>query len=437
MKAFYVYWAATGLGLGLSVTAACSSANSGNDFGNGGSAATAATGGTGANGTGGADSGIAFDSGTPESGGPTDASACSKLTAKTELELKPVDIIFVVDNSCSMDKESQAIEQNINTNFAQIISASGIDYRVVMISQHSPSTKTIGAYYGICVGAPLGGSLCPITEVKAPTNNPPLYHAYDKLYVNSHDTLCRLLEWYDQPDRYNLAPGGYKDYLRTEAFKIFVSFTDDGISCSYGGKTYNDSNSVSGGTNVGQQWDADILARDPAMFGTVADRNYAFYSVIGIGSNPANPNKSWSPTDPINTTECTTAVDPGTGYQQISNMTGGLKFPVCEGSGFDVVFSELAKGVIKGAKIACEFDVPEAPKGKEIDLSSVGVGFTPGTGGPQQKFNQVANQAACTPTSFYIEAGKIRLCQAACLVVQNDTAGQLDVLIDCLKDIPK
>ncbi len=436
MKGMYAGWAIAGLGLGFAVTAACSSANS-NDFGNGtgGSGASAATGGTGAVGTGGADSGIAFDSGAADSGGPTDASACGKLTAKAELELKPVDIIFVVDNSCSMDKESQAIEQNINTNFAQIISASGIDYRVVMISQHSPSTKSISGYYGICVGAPLGGSLCPITEVTQPTNNPPLFHYYDKLYVNSHDSLCRLLEWYDQPDRYSLAPGGYKDYLRTNAFKIFVSFTDDGISCTYNGKTYNDSNSVAGGTTAGQQWDADLLARDPAMFGSVADRNYSFYSVIGIGANPANPNKSWGPTDPITTSECTTAVDPGTGYQQLSNMTGGLKFPVCEGTGFDTVFSELAKGVIKGATIACDFKVPDPPEGKEIDLTSVGVGFT--HGGGQEKFNQVANLGACTPKSFYIEADRIKLCPDTCTVVQNATDGKLDVLIDCLKDIPK
>src|SRR5690606_34903046 len=118
--------------------------------------------------------------------------------------------------------------------------------------------------------------------------------------------------------------------------------TDDGVSCSAGSWSYNDGNNAGSGQTAGQQFDADLLARDPAMFGSADQRNYVWYSIVGLGANPNNPNKSWDPSEPITTSECSTAADPGTGYQALSILTGGLRFPVCEGQGFDVVFQEIA-----------------------------------------------------------------------------------------------
>ncbi|MGQ0505643.1 MAG: hypothetical protein ACT4TC_10010, partial [Myxococcaceae bacterium] len=53
---------------------------------------------------------------------------------------RPVDIIFVIDNSGSMTSEIQEVERNINVNFAQIIQASGVDYRVILIAKHGSAT---------------------------------------------------------------------------------------------------------------------------------------------------------------------------------------------------------------------------------------------------------------------------------------------------------
>ncbi|HMR75821.1 MAG TPA: hypothetical protein PKD61_11930, partial [Polyangiaceae bacterium] len=351
---------------------------------------------------------------------------CDRQKFAAKLEKKPVDVVFILDNSCSMTDEILAIQNNINQNFAQIIAASGVDYRVVFIAEQGPANPD----ESICIGPPLGGTSCPVSANQTPVNNPPIFYHYDNNDVESHDSWCKMMDWYDKPDRYNLAATGWREWLRTEAFKAFVEITDDGISCSRGQWSYNDSDQVGPGTSAAQQFDQDLLARDPAQFGTAADRNYVWYSIIGIGPNPGSSDKSWAPTDPVNTSKCSTAPGPGTGYQALSNLTGGIKFPVCEGQGFDVVFQEIAKGVIKSATIACEFNVPAPPQGQELDLKSLTVEFTPQAGSPV-KFGQVDNLAACTPNSFYIETDKIKLCPDSCTTVQGAENAELQILALC------
>ena len=187
---------------------------------------------------------------------------------------------------------------------------------------------------------------------------------------------------------------------------------------------------MAAGQTAAQKFDADLLARDPAQFGTATDRNYVWYSIVGVAPNSGNPNKSYGPGDPVTPSKCSTAPGPGTGYQWLSNMTGGIKFPVCEGQGFDVVFQEIAKGVIKSAAIACEFDLPKPPEGKEIDPATITVEFTP-QGGTATKFTQVQNAAACSASAFYIEGTKIKLCPQACTAVQGSPNADLQILALC------
>ncbi len=421
-------YAACGALIGSALTAACGAdgGTAGNFAGAGGSAASSGNGGSAnAAASGGNGAGINFDAGSNDGAINPDA-ACDlqKFTAK--LEKKPVDVIFILDNSCSMTDEIIAIQNNINTNFAQIIQNSGVDYRVIFIAEQGPANPDESS----CIGPPLGGTKCPVAANQPPVNNPPVFFHYDNNDVESHDSLCKMIDWYDKPDRYNLAPAGWSQWLRKEAFKAFVEITDDGISCTRGQWSYNDSDQVAAGQTAAQKFDLDIMARDPAQFGSITDRNYVWYSIIGIGANPNSPDKSWGPTDAVTTSKCSTAPGPGTGYQWLSNMTGGIKFPVCEGQGFDVVFQEIAKGVIKSASIACEFNMPTPPVGKEIDPKSLTVEFTPQNGAPI-KFTQVDNAAACAPNAFYIEADKIKLCPGACTTVQGSPNADLQILALC------
>ena len=80
--------------------------------------------------------------------------ACTSATAAAVLERLPADIIWVVDNSSSMDQEIENVKAGINA-FAGFIETSGIDYRVIMLSKRGMGAS--GTRYSICVPPPLAG----------------------------------------------------------------------------------------------------------------------------------------------------------------------------------------------------------------------------------------------------------------------------------------
>ena len=366
----------------------------------------------------------------------TEDSACAQQAAEATLVKKPVDVIITIDNSGSMGQEIKGVQDNINVNFAQILQLSGVDYRVIMVTEHGPLSPE-----SVCIEAPLsgipqGGCNSP---PGAPVNNSPIFFHYDFHQVSSHDALCKLLDRYAVPDDHNFAPMGYQQWLRPEAFKAFLMVTDDGVSCtsSTGKGNFNDGDNASAGATVATNWDIALTTMDPVQFGTPDKRNYIVYSLVALVEKDAN-NKAlpWLPTDPITTQECPTAADPGTGYQGLSNLTSGLKFPLCSPSFYDTMFNEIAKGVIEGAKLNCEFEIPEPPDNLEIDLESVIVEFTPSNGPPVQ-FEQVASENECADGKFYIDeqANLIKLCPETCKQVEGDDQGKIQVLFGCKGDV--
>ncbi|MBK7581763.1 MAG: hypothetical protein IPI67_16335 [Myxococcales bacterium] len=463
----YAGYASAGLILGAALASACSASDSGSGPGGGagvgGTNGTGATGGTGAGGAAGTGGGAATDGGGTGGGLNLDGglndgkidpdAACDLQKYQATVTKQPMDIIFVVDNSCSMSNEMVGVQNNINTNFAQIIAQSGIDFRVIVIGEHGPAVGD----QSLCIGPPLGGKPCTgVTANTAPGNNPPVFYQYDHDDVESWDSWCKMMDWYNKPDRYNLAPNGWTEWLRKEAFKTFVEVTDDQAnctlptssstyypSCSSPGSPlcYSDGNSASTGQSAAQQFDKELLALDPVQFGTAQARNYVWHSVVGIAKNPNNTTGLYEPTDPITLTECSTAVQAGTGYQALSILTGGLRYPVCEGLGFDVLFKKIAEGVIKGAKIQCDFPMPDPPAGKELDPKTIQIEYTPSAGGSSEKFSQVADATACKPGAFYIipggdaggdaGGGSLVLCADTCTKVQGDNQANIEIVALC------
>ncbi len=334
--------------------------------------------------------------------------ACASVSAKASLTKKPVDIIFVIDNSSSMEEEIQGVQDNINASFADIIRKSGLDYRVIMVTQHG----SVGVYR-VCIKAPLSGTSCaPVPW--GPVFNPPIFYHYSTL-VDSYNSLDALIKTYDgsRGDEYSLAPHGWAAWLRPEAFKVFVELTDDNarmLSAS--------------------SFDKNLLAMVPNQFGTAANRNYVWHSIVGVAAN-TNPKDPWLPSVPVVASKCLTAENSGSVYQELSILTGGLRFPLCDTTSYDSIFNSIAQGVVSGAKIACDFPLPPPPAGEVINLNTVLVTYTPMGIGTPETFRQVSAMNQCTAGAFYIEKNRIYLCPNTCQQVQQDNQAALSILFDC------
>lgn len=392
---------------------------------------TAASGGNGQTGPGAFSGGGGIGGFVENAGGGLDQdAACVATSAEATLERKPVDIVFLIDNSGSMGDHIESVQKNINDNFAAIIGASAVDYRVIMLTEHGPLVDE-----SVCIAAPLSATDCnPAPE--QPGQNPPTFHHYS-IPLSSHNSWCLAIKSYDGglPDQFGLAPRGWSEWLRKDAFKVFVEITDDNVDCTFGGVTYNDNETLEGGQIAGASFDRELLRLDPEQFGTAAKRNYIWHSIVGLAESEPKT-AAYGPGDPLVKDVCGSAVAAGTGYQALSKLTGGLRFPICQFVSYDLVFKEIAKGVIEGARVACNFPVPPAPVGESIDLETVVLNYLAGGVGNPQKMKQVANEAACKPSSFYIADGiRIELCPETCALVQADDNAKIDILFGCTEDI--
>ena len=388
--------------------------------GNNGVAAAATGGRTGAPPLGGGGTGNSLVVGEPPAGTAGAIAAgggesCATQQADAKVTRLPVDIIVVIDNSGSMQDEIDAVSRNINVNFANVLQSSGVDYRVILISRHAKK----GRETSICVTAPLSANAtCP------PTPDEPAFS--DRFYqyslkVDSLNSLELITTTYDasKPDEFKLAPMGWSAWLRPTASKVFLEITDDNST-----------------TMSSADFDTKLLALSPASFGTAAHRKYTFHSIIGIGEKPT-PTDAWLPSEPIQTSLCTgngdTVENAGPAYQELSILTGGLRFPLCQFNAFDTVFESIANDVASHAGIACEFAIPPAPADRELDLSKVAVSYDAGDGSPSKTYGQAMSAADCVPDAFYIDASTqtIELCPDACAAAQTGLKPSINVLFTC------
>lgn len=348
---------------------------------------------------------------SPAAANDTDA-ACVGVHSDVPISRRPVDIILVVDNSASMTDEIVSIQNNINSSFSDVLLRSGLDYRVVVVGRHGSAAST----QSICISRPLSTVDCNPVAPAMPGINPGRFYHYS-IEIGSLNSFTQLLQSYNGvlKDEFNLAPAGWSQWLRSDAFKIFLEISDDNSS------TLEDA------------FESQLFALSPKHFGDASKRNYVWHSIIGVQENsPAN--KPWKPTDPLQMLRCTRgsgAVNPGLAYQRLSIKTGGLRYPICEHYSFNTIFSEIAAGVADTSKVLCDFAVPTPPAGEKVDLRSVVVEYTPGGTGFTSKLTQVADVTACSLSSFYIDKDRIYLCPDVCRLVQADPKPKLQTVFDC------
>jgi len=231
------------------------------------------------------------------------------------------------------------------------------------------------------------------------------------------------------------APNGWSQWLRPEALKVFVEITDDDVSCTTYGYDFKDNNTVAGGTAAAAAFDSALLALSPEQFGTAAQRNYVWHSIVAMKAN--NPSTSaWLPSSPVTTATCTPGSEgPGTGYQALSVLTGGLRYPTCLNANFDAIFNAIAVDVVEKSAAACEYALPADQSAYDPNQTNVVYNSTSGGQDISTELTRVADASACTANAWYyddpLDPTKITLCPNTCAAVQDDATARVWVEFGC------
>jgi hypothetical protein len=299
---------------------------------------------------------------------------CAGEAVSADFVTRPPDIIWVVDQSGSMDQETSHVQSQINS-FVSIIDASGIDYRVVMIADPDADNA-------ICVSPPLGGPNCgDNTRFRLVPRE-----------VRSHDGPQAVIDEYAE----------YSDFLRAESLKHIVFVTDDDSDMS------------------AAEFTSEVLDLQPA--GSFDD--FRVHGIYAFGNGEDNGCEG---------TFGEGAAD-GTVYTELIDATGGAAGVICTGN-WDQVFADIQESVIDGSQVACTLAVPPPPDGQNLDPGNVDVRYLAGGVGPGESLDRVDDAASCVADGWYYDVPtaptQIILCPATCSEVQNDVEASVQVEVGC------
>jgi len=366
----------------------------GDAFGNAGS-------GGGGNGDGTGSNGLGNGSGSTVTLGD----GCAAVSQGTNNTLQPADIVWAIDNSCSMGEEILAVRDNMNA-FSQQISDSGIDARFVLISDtFDPDVMTGasgagggggGGYsYGVCIDPPLGSGSCP-----------------DDTNLDGYLHVPQVVGSWDSLDMIITTHGQWGAQMRPNATKSFVVVTDDNAVGGFEdlGGLIPGLGTMAGGNTSAAAFSTNLVALDPSF------ADFAFHGIYSF-------------------TQCPAAAAVGQVYADLVQQTGGIAGDLCLQQ-FQPVFDQIAQGVIGNSRIDCEWAIPAPPQGETLALNSVNVQYTAPSGTTENIFH-VQDQGACAGGDgwFYDVAGdnpsKVLVCPSTCQRIQGEGGGAVDVLFGC------
>jgi hypothetical protein len=101
-----------------------------------------------------------------------------------------------------------------------------------------------------------------------------------------------------------------------------------------------------------------------------------------------------------------------------------------------------ALNTIRGAALACIYQIPAPPPGMTLNFGEVNVVFHPGGGKPTQTFPKVKDAAHCPANGdgwYYDDNAmptEIILCSKTCTKISDLVNGELDVVLGCMTVVP-
>lgn len=361
----------------------------------------------------------------PDDAGTDFGMECARGTTATELVREPVDIVFLVDNSGSMEAAIQNVREGLN-GFAALITASGLDYRILMISQRGTGSTDI------CIPEPLAGD--------ARCGDGERFFHID-VDIRSTQILEQVLGTLAQTQgfREGDARGGraWRELLRPGATKAFVVVSDDdqrvGVSGSPGFEGRAPLGRLSledypGGPHPFQMSNA----LGPGILTEAYGDLFAGYVFHGIyGADPLDPTRTCG----------SVAASPGTTYTTLVERTGGVRASICDqasSAAWDAFFDTVAGDVRDRAEVACEIAIPPPPEGLMLDPARVNVFLR--VAGEDTLIRKAAAEA--TADDCGINGGwyyddetaptEVRLCPVTCAGVQQElrTEGSAEVIVE-------
>lgn len=369
----------------------------------------------------------------------TETTACASTRVDAVTRRRPVDVLMFMDNSASMDDEAAAIERHINTSLAGVLDSANVDYRLLLVSRFATTVPDTG-YRGLCIDPPLGPTPCEERPATASPHGERFVH-FDTI-VNSINASCKLLTtMHEAPEDSIVFPSsfpgdpetidGLASKLRLSAFKAVVVFSDDHVNCDVGELSFGPDRPEL----TALELDTQLLESAPEHFGTKTARNYVWHSVVGIGYSET-PFEAYPPSAPVNPMACPSAENPGLVYQELSKLTGGLRYSVCNTDGYDAVFEAIAANAITKSSIPCEWDIPNAPPGETFDKDRINLVLRSADDANLQ-LTQVDGVSACDDSmSWYYDNAdspkQINSCPAACKkLTEASEAHELQILFGC------
>lgn len=321
-----------------------------------------------------------------EPANPDGGQGCRSLSQRPEVARQPADIVWIIDNSGSMQNETQAVQTSMNA-FSQLISQSGIDHRVVLISSQDQPFVCFGTF-GVIIPPPLGGS--------------PNFRAVTQK-VDSNNALELILSTYSQ----------WSDMMRPNATKTFIVVTDD--QSNMPAQTFTDGVNALDPMFAGSNWKfSGIFCTNPAC-------SAPGFNCLGLAL-------------PI-----PACAAQGTVYNELVTARGGTSSDLCL-QNFDPVFQSLAAAIIGSSGIECEFDIPPPPAGETLDPNRVNVTWTDANNVVNDVYG-VDNQPACDATlgGWYYDNSMapthISLCPQTCTTLNSGAVVGLDVQFGCARKV--
>ncbi|MFO0550161.1 MAG: hypothetical protein U0271_17335 [Polyangiaceae bacterium] len=346
-------------------------------------------------------------------GGAGGVSVCTAVAEPATLEVLPVDIIWVVDNSNSMQPAIAQVKQGLNT-FASLIAASALDYKVILLSKRGTTDLQL------CIPPPLAGDA-------ACGNGPRFFHSDVEIF--STQPLEQFLGTLGQTAGYQPsdAKGGdpWLSELRPEATKTIVVVTDDNARLSA-----TDFQTFPGGQNPFNSLTLPPGIMDPSWNGLF--NGFLFSGIYGWGSDVDPSVKCVFP-------DTTMPSASGATYTTLVNQTGGVRAKICDGAAtWGPFLNAVAQAVTTTSKVSCSIEIPPPPEGETLDFEKVNVQLTSGDMGTLIPY--VASESACAGLEgwYYDDVNApthVELCPASCDHAQElagpNKPGGVDVLFGC------